>query len=423
MKKTKKPKLKSLALMLAKNYCKITLMAGLPLISTQIFAHDVDLDNNTYQSQSRDEAINEDIDLLAKEKGVSTLEIEEALEYQQKFKEFFNQLHKKYPNKIARVWLEPAPSQEAYIEFVDKAPSIRNHLNINILEGGVFSFQEQTERANYLAKVLKENGQRNFMTYFDHQTGLIALEMKTENHSKAITAESLDQFLFNKNGLDEDENDALYSLSSNDIALQVTINTGEIYDFEHSRGGNWLRDDGFRECTSGWSVSGPNGGGIITAGHCTGLNQFEESPNSIYSMTWRSQERKNGDVEYHTTSHVELAEFYYKPNNGKRDVNSIKWTLFMFPGSSVCEYGRSSNTRTCNHDVIATGVTATFSNGRTVNQLVKVSGDNSINGDSGGPWYWGTEAWGVHSGSNGSISLFTPVQTAQAELNVTIKTQ
>ncbi|AOE49420.1 chymotrypsin family serine protease [Kangiella sediminilitoris] len=169
-------------------------------------------------------------------------------------------------------------------------------------------------------------------------------------------------------------------------------------------------------------MSGPNGDGIVTAAHCTGLNQFEESTSSIYGMTWRSEERGNGDAEYHTTSHIEPAEFY-ATSASIRDVNSIKSTIFMFPGSSVCEYGRSSNTRTCNHDVIATGVTATFTDGVTVKNLVRVTGDNSIGGDSGGGWSWNNKAWGVHSGSNGTTSLFTPVQRVQKELNVTIKTK
>ena len=405
---------------------KLTLLAILPFVSVQSIAHDDQLkghhDVSIVQKQSQDNAVAQDIGILAKEKGVSAIEIKESLDFQEKFKGLFEDMMHKYPNKISRVWLEPAPAQQAYVEFVGTAPAIRTNLNVDIFGGGIFSFQEQMERANYLTKLLKDNKQTNFMTYYDQTTGLIKLEMKVENRAQALTLEALDRMLSNDSALDADEKSAFEQLSVAEIDYKVVEGPGEIYDFDHSRGGNWLRDDGFRECTSGWAVSGPNGDGIVTAAHCVGLNQFEESPSSIYGMTWRSQERGNGDVEYHTTTHIEPAE-YWATSTNLRDVTGIRWTFFMFAGNSVCEYGRSSNTRTCNHDVISNNVTTTFTDGTTVSNLVRVSGDNSIGGDSGGPWSWGTVAWGVHSGSNGSTSVFTPVQRAQSELNITIKTQ
>ena len=65
-------------------------------------------------------------------------------------------------------------------------------------------------------------------------------------------------------------------------------------------------------------------------------------------MTFRDQEwGSGGDVEYYTTDHAELAEFYSDATTIK-DVTSIKTTSTMV-GGTVCVYGRSSNVRTCNH--------------------------------------------------------------------------
>ncbi|MFC3195787.1 S1 family peptidase [Marinicella sediminis] len=373
---------------------------------------------------SNDMAVFEDTRLLAKERGVNIKDVRQALAFQDQFASYFAELLEKYPNQIARVWLEPAPYQDAHIQFVGKAPAIQAPANVNLFGGGSYSMQEQQERAALLSKLLRANNHSNFLTYFDQQSGQIKLEMKTSRAAKAMSLTDLsDTLSAGFNGLDMDDNRLAKSLSINDIDYEVIIGEGEIYDFDYARGGEWLTDDGGKECTSGWAVSGPNGNGIITAAHCTGLNGLDHHyTTSDPTMTFRSQERGNGDVEYHTTSHSEVAEYYAREDE-VRDVTGIKWTILMLPGQSVCEYGRSDNVRSCNHDVIATGVTTTFTDGVTVSNLVRVSGDDSIGGDSGGPWSWGTVAWGVHSGSNGSTSVFTPVQRAQSELNVTILTQ
>ena len=208
-----------------------------------------------------------------------------------------------------------------------------------------------------------------------------------------------------------------------DIELTVLSGSGPFITFLHSRGGNWLRDDGTRECTSGWSVDGPNGPGIITAGHCTGLNEFEQPGVTPYSMRWRSQVHNYlGDVEYHTTSHAELAEFYATDSH-IRDVDDIKATDTMV-GKNVCFYGRKSNDRTCNIEVEAVGVTIQRQDGGVIGSLARTESTPAERGDSGGGWSYGYVAWGVNSGKdNFDRGYFTPVEEAEDALNVTIRTQ
>jgi hypothetical protein len=42
-------------------------------------------------------------------------------------------------------------------------------------------------------------------------------------------------------------------------------------------------------------------------------------------------------------------------------------------------------------------------------------------GDSGGPWFFGSKAYGIHSGSQGSIAVFTPVEKLSS-LSVVLQT-
>ncbi len=410
-----------------RNFAILALSACLPFASTVSVASETDEHREFKVNKiSQEMAVARDTATLAVELGKEVEEIKSALAFQDKFEDLFKKIVKKHPGKIARVWLEPNAGHKAYIQFVDTAPELKTDLNVEITDGAQYSFQEQEGRAKYLSRLLRDSAYNNFLTYFDHTSGQIKLEMKTSDRSKALTVQSLQSLLSNKNAtLETDENRAYGNISIEDIDLEVIEAPGEIYELEYARGGEWLRDDGARECTSGWAVSGPNGNGIVTAAHCTGLNELEHSYSTVdVDMTWRSQERGNGDAEYHTTSHTEVAEYFANESEQDiRDVTGIKLTFLMLPGQSVCEYGRSSNTRTCNHTVISNNVTATFTDGVTVSNLVRVTGDNSIGGDSGGPWSWGTIAWGVHSGSNGTTSLFTPVQRVQSELNVTILTQ
>ena len=407
----------------AVNCKKLTLLASLPLVSMQVIA-DEDHEFERAQHVSKETAIYQDSQLLAKERGISTREVAASLAFQNEFEAFFKETLKAYPNQIARVWVEKVPHQEAHIQFVGDMPNVKTNLNIHVSDGGLFSFQEQEQRAAALTELLKSNDESNFLTYFDHQSGQIKLEMKSINRAQAMSSEALDQMLIRATSqLDTDEKSLLKGLTIEDIDYEVVEGSGEIYDFDWARGGEWLNRNNSNMCTSGWAVSGPNGNGIVTAAHCTGLDELDHHyTTSDPTMTFRSQERGNGDVEYHTTSHTEVAEYYAREDE-VRDVTGIKLTWLMFAGQSVCEYGRSDNVRSCNHDVISNNVTATFTDGVTVSNLVRVTGDDSIGGDSGGPWSWGTVAWGVHSGSNGSTSLFTPVQRAQSELNITILTQ
>lgn len=384
--------------------------------------HDYD-DNNDLQSK---EGMTIDVDLLAKESGMSYAEAERAIKAQDEFARYADRLMARYSDRIARMWKEPAPSTKSHIQFVGELPEAvlqdiwqnGEPADITITGGATISFKDQVKRAQVAAQGLRKAGFVNSSSFYDPANDVIQLDIKIPKHAKIPDRDLILNAIQNElrgTAL----RDHIRTLTRKDLSIKTIRGDGPIMEFDHARGGNWLRDDGFRECTSGWSVSGPNGDGIITAAHCSGLNQFEEEGGLIFNMTWRDQEfGLFGDVEYHTTNHIELDDFYARQGE-IRDVSGIRSWGTMF-GGTVCEYGRSSNTRTCNHTVTGLLVTVNYSIG-TVNNLVRVSGDNSIGGDSGGGWSFNYTAWGVHSGSNGSESYFTPVQLAEAILNVTIK--
>lgn len=372
--------------------------------------------------QTAFEAHTADVALLAAETGLAVDEVRRAVEFQAAFATYAEELLARFPDQISGIWTDEVPKVGGYVRFLGRAPREVAPPNVVFLEGGRLSLAEHRQRAEVAAAALAERGYRNFLTYFDPIRQVIQVEMKAPADApvpgRAAVLDAVRERVWNDLALG---GEALVVRPA-DLDLSVLRGTGPIYTLEHSRGGNWVLDDGFRKCTSGWSVNGSSGDGIITAAHCTGLNQFEEPGVAPYSMSFIRQHRgSGGDAEYHTTAHVELAEFYATATT-IRDVTSVRATNTMV-GNSVCVYGRSSNSRSCAHVVEAVGVTVTFSDGVTVSNLARASGDTTIGGDSGGGWSFNNAAWGVHSGSNGSQSFFTPAQQAQSILSVTILTK
>lgn len=372
------------------------------------------------KKQDAKTALRTDIALLAEGKGIPPRAAARAVEFQERFLQYAQKMVADHPDQVSRIWLEPAPKTQGYIEFIREVPKGNPPKGVELLGNGRISREHHTLRAEIAADALKAKGYVNFLTFFDAAAGKIRVEFAVERGAPKPKKGDVFDVVRQGIGSYEELAGAAVEVRPSDLDVRVIERAGEIYTFDHSRGGNRLLDGGGFECTSGWSVDGPNGDGIVTAAHCTGLDQFEEPGVTPYGMTWRRQERDKGDAEYHTTTHIELAEFYATATS-IRDVKSTKATIWMFPGNSVCVYGRSSNIRDCTHDIEATGVTVTFTDGVTVRKLARASGDSSIGGDSGGGWSWNTKAWGVHSGSNDVDSYFTPIGRVERELDVDVK--
>ena len=390
---------------------------------------DVDSIGTDVVRQTPQDTPNPDNAILAEETGLSIEEIDRAMAAQKEFGEYAQGLLKQHPGQISAIWMDKpegtvGPNTSGNIRFVGAVPTgIETKETVALTGAGLISLDDHKLRAEVAAETLTALGYNEFATFFDPKTNVIQVELLlpegTTQPSKSTLIPTVRQQLASKSELQG----RAALLEEADVELTVLTGSGPYLTLDHSRGGNWLRDDGDRQCTSGWSVDGPNGPGIITAGHCTGLDEFEQPGVNPYSMRWRSQVINHlGDVEYHTTSHVELAEFYATASH-IRDVNGIKATDSMV-GQNVCFYGRESNDRTCNIEVIAVGATIPVENGYTFGNMALTDSTPSTDGDSGGGWSYGYVAWGVNSGHNSQgYGAFTPVEEAQDALNVTIRTQ
>lgn len=54
--------------------------------------------------------------------------------------------------------------------------------------------------------------------------------------------------------------------------------------------------------------------------------------------------------------------------------------------------------------------------------MVQTNGKFTLGGDSGGPWYNGSKALGIHWGLSGGYSTYTKIAAVESGLGVALKT-
>lgn len=194
------------------------------------------------------------------------------------------------------------------------------------------------------------------------------------------------------------------------IPLDVELSFGNergSSDLQVVRGGGVLQ-----ACTTGFTAvkSGiPNG--FITARHCFEQTSYEGRK----IVTLRGQMKPmEGDGAFFSTTEKTEANFYSAP--GK--LTSVKQVSSPRIGQSICKYGATTKT-TCSTVYKVQQCANNYC------ELAVAKANISQRGDSGGPWFSGTTAIGVHHGTanvDGQIrSAFTPVIKIENALGVKIK--
>jgi streptogrisin C len=204
--------------------------------------------------------------------------------------------------------------------------------------------------------------------------------------------------------------------------VRITAMAGPSGQEEHTRGGAWAYGTVSGEaCTTGFTVvDGAGTTGVATAAHCTGLNKYDPPDGSAdYDMPFVAEHLGMfGDMEWHTSTHIEPNEFYATATS-IRTVTSVEPWVAIAVNNWYCVYGRSSNNRQCD-DVYSTWVSV-----GSVQSLIAMRNDNTIKGDSGGGWSFGNKAVGIHRGDKwiwfGSRNVWSVADLLPVALGVTVQ--
>jgi hypothetical protein len=199
------------------------------------------------------------------------------------------------------------------------------------------------------------------------------------------------------------------------------------------RGGQFSSVPGSRWCMTSFAAKHNTTGktGVVTAGHCASSNTISLNDGGTnYAMTQGAplKSQPSGDLMFLSGTPTAVAEFYYDGTGSVRSVtgtrsrasttvsNGTLTTAGTTTGSFVCHLGQqtlnSSNVvQSCGEVVstTATQLTGAYTGASYVLVRNTQSGAGTVQttgagtllcfqGDSGGPWFAGNTAFGVHSG-------------------------
>lgn len=172
-------------------------------------------------------------------------------------------------------------------------------------------------------------------------------------------------------------------------------------------------------CTAGFSAKRGSTPGLSTAEHCRN-DMDTDGLDYIYNAS-RYAPREDGDVQWHSRKSPTTVLGTFRYNWGS--YRPVWANVNATPGTSVCRFGAKTGSG-CS-SVYQVNVCIDYDDAPAYCGLVRTHRHTgSTGGDSGGPWYYGNNAYGIHSGSGwyGGIhrNYFTPTYTGLAAAGLTI---
>ncbi len=347
--------------------------------------------------------------------GVSADEAKRRLQLQDIARELNAELSMNEAETLAGLWIEHSPEFKIVVQFTRDGeetikPYIKQHPELaNVVEmrtAKVSLVDLQKARASASSSV--------------HALGIsVASETNVAGNSVNLYMAKADRSQFDN------------ALQRGKIQLpdKVKVITVEAMDEEKLEvdiyGGLALTP-----CTSGFSVK--KGWwpfitkGITTAGHCSNTVTYNGNNLPLNGEKWTG----SYDTQWHTApGYTVTNKIQYKSDGSTRPIYATKSRNNQQIGEYVCKYGKTTgytcgriNTKDYKPDPAnVPNPAATFI------RVDNTAGWNDLSdaGDSGGPWFWGTTAYGTHSGSprgDSNDAWYTAVNYVESGLGVTVMT-
>jgi streptogrisin C len=174
-------------------------------------------------------------------------------------------------------------------------------------------------------------------------------------------------------------------------------------------------------CTAGFTVRNARTGatGLITASHCPDNLNYE----SRQILTFEGHgDSGQLDEQWFSSSESVHNEFISQKAGSTLIRRKATAVAAPFVGMNVCKYG-TVTAYGCSQ-VINGPTTTVNANGVTYANLWQVDGYITDAGDSGGPWYYGNTAYGIHYGDiprgGADRSAFTSITAIEAATDLRV---
>lgn len=332
----------------------------------------------------------------AKAVGVSAEEMLAMAPVMEAFGDYVGALRDAIPERVAAARIVYHPALALQLAFVGEAPPEATTLrpkslssaNIELVSGAPYSEVELQARARKVHAALRAQGYTAIRTGTDGFRGVVQARVAPVPGASAKLAG-----IGAAKAVADAEGDTEVSLASpGDFSAQAGL-----------RGGTKL-DPG---CTSAFSVKRDGERGLATAGHCSPTQYGGPGPAwPLISST--KHQGSLGDMRVYRTAGTELPSFYSGDGAGPRPVKKVRATNSIITGEAMCFNGRV-NQYECAR-VADPSMSCDFpdDSAGTIGLLVEMEEVVTASGDSGGPWFLGSEAIGIHTGRCGG-SVFSKV--------------
>ncbi len=388
-------------------------------------------------------AIETDMGLVSEQSGIPLDKVKSSIAFQDAFYEYAEKVRARYPDQISGVWVQPVPATLGGIRFVGNVPLALSFEvqkrgqgdQIRLVTGGKILEQNHAEYTRAVCQAVSEMDITNFICEYNVPLGRIDVEIHTPDKTTVPSQSDILQSIQKRANRSQLMENGLL-LSPDDIHIEIKKSNGSVFVPTFHRGGMgaFRVNNPHLQCTTGWSVSGPVGDGLVTAGHCDydrgGLKLYTVNHFRMFRMDyWFAPWTQ--DAAYYTNPGQPSVPYFYADFNDIRPVRRVKPVNTMV-GRQVCRYGRKSNFRSCSHTVTSTSAIMSF---RSLGfpsfpvypfflaPMVATTNDTSDFGDSGGGWSWGETAWGVHSGrsESGAVGYFSDLERIESYFGLTVK--
>lgn len=368
---------------LASHAGQMSVRMFLPLMTNQ-------MGNNTALLES--EIIEEETGILrdareyADAMGVSQEEALERLGYQETIGELDAELTRETTNNFGGLYIQHEPEFQVVILLTEgsqsEARSSRSKTGSYISDSDLPSELITIQEAKYTLEELKR-----FQDIIQQANTSQDIPVETsvnvyKNTVDVFTVE--DNLRRNKTSVAIPSN-AVPSDVANIVAVEsLSRPAADIFGGKH-----------LSTCTAGFSVVADDGTrGVTTAAHCPDSQSFEGTSLPMEDEKWETQY----DIQWHTTPGFDVKNKAYDGRNN-REITSSASTNSHSIGKWVCKYGKTtgygcgqikSNTHNPTYCNISNS-TASFV------RVKRFRTDLSSPGDSGGPWMYGSHAYGSMS--------------------------
>ncbi|WP_188197201.1 hypothetical protein [Nonomuraea sp. SYSU D8015] len=357
-----------------------------------------------------------DMKVAAKGNNITLEEAIETIAWQPRLNEVGAKLKERYPTELSGLAVLE-DGRKAQIGFKGEIPAdaieLAKTLPVSVELVGNKGFSEEDLEEARDAAYAQVNARRDLVETltgsYDTDTGVVTITIKPHAMPRGVAAQK---------AVSAQLQPAQPANKKISVSLRFTEDDLMVPHDKYMRGGGVLGG-----CTTGFNIinqnypSDPDQRRTTTAEHCgRGPANYANHPTQagFTPLTDYASGSSTYDIAAWTRGDFTVTRtFYY-------DLNHARYAYYIGTSparnQNICNFGWATNEAKC-----ANIAQINVDGGAGTKGLIVMDRNINLKGDSGGPWYKGNTAWGIHTGTINGNSAFTPAYLIPSALGASWK--